>query len=57
MPQAFSQAFFLSLQENKYIYIMKLYYMPVVKVLDISIEKGFVASEPDMNYGDGGDAW
>lgn len=36
---------------------MKLYYMPVVKVLDISIEKGFAASEPDMNYGDGGDAW
>ena len=45
------------MQENKYIYIMKLYYMPVVKVLDISIEKGLVASEPDMNYGDGEDAW
>ncbi len=33
------------------------YRYPTVKVVKVRIERGFEQSEPDMNYGDGGDAW
>lgn len=33
------------------------YRYPTVEVVKVRTERGFELSEPDMNYGDGGDAW
>lgn len=36
---------------------MIIYQMPDLKVFNAYVERGFEQSEPDMNYGNGGDAW
>lgn len=36
---------------------MKTYNMPDIKAFDFFVERGFEVSDPDMNYGNGGDAW
>lgn len=36
---------------------MRIYQMPDLEVFNTNVERGFQQSEPDMNYGNGGDAW
>lgn len=36
---------------------MKNYLPPVLISIPVNIEQGFAGSNPDMGYGDGGDAW
>lgn len=36
---------------------MRIYEVPDLEVFNINVERGFQQSKPDMNYGNGGDAW
>lgn len=36
---------------------MRMYQQPTIQSVRVCLERGFEVSDPDMNYGDGGDAW
>jgi len=36
---------------------MKKYQQPSIQSVMLRLERGFEVSDPDMNYGDGGNAW
>ena len=35
----------------------KIYRQPRLALIAATAERGFANSDPDLNYGDGGDAW